>query len=72
MTSTIDVRPAFVPHPCFDDPAQHHQILNPTREPANGRASRRANVPAGLPRGLAGLYEVPLLSREQEIHLFRK
>ncbi len=72
ITSTIDVRPGFVPHPCFDDPAQHDQILDPMPEPAAGRAPRRASVPAGLPPYLAGLYEVPLLGREQEIHLFRK
>ncbi len=29
-------------------------------------------MPAGLPRYLASLYEVPLLTREQEQHLFRK
>jgi RNA polymerase primary sigma factor/RNA polymerase sigma factor len=29
-------------------------------------------VPAGLPPYLASLYEVPLLTREQEYHLFRK
>ena len=29
-------------------------------------------VPAGLPPYLASLYDVPLLSREQEAHLFRK
>jgi RNA polymerase primary sigma factor/RNA polymerase sigma factor len=29
-------------------------------------------VPAGLPSYLAALYDVPLLTREQEYHLFRK
>ena len=29
-------------------------------------------MPSGLPAYLAGLYEVPLLTREQETHLFRK
>jgi RNA polymerase primary sigma factor len=72
MTPTIDVRLKFVPHPCFDDPAQHGQILDPMPEPADGRARCRANVPVGLPAYLAGLYEVPLLDREQEVHLFRK
>ena len=33
---------------------------------------RRVRPPAGLPRYLASLYEVPLLTREQEYYLFRK
>ncbi len=33
---------------------------------------RRVKPPAGLPRYLASLYEVPLLTREQEYYLFRK
>ena len=34
--------------------------------------SRKARPPAGLPPYLASLYDVPLLTREQEAHLFRK
>jgi len=33
---------------------------------------RKTKVPAGLPNYLASLYDVPLLNREQEGHLFRK
>ncbi|MEX0824991.1 MAG: sigma-70 family RNA polymerase sigma factor, partial [Pirellulaceae bacterium] len=33
---------------------------------------RKIRVPAGLPPYLAALYDVPLLVREQEYHLFRK
>lgn len=33
---------------------------------------RRTKVPSGLPNYLASLYDVPLLTREQEQHLFRK
>ncbi len=36
------------------------------------RRPRRRGCPAGLPPYLASLYEVPLLTREQEAHLFRK
>lgn len=32
----------------------------------------RNNMPSGLPPELTALYEVPLLSREQEAHLFRQ
>ncbi len=59
-------------HPSFDDPAQHAEILAPLPEPADGQAPRRTKAPKGLPPYLASLYEVPLLSREQEAHLFRK
>ncbi len=59
-------------HPSFDDPAAHAEILGPWPEPADGRAPRRTKAPKGLPPYLASLYEVPLLSREQEAHLFRK
>ena len=41
-------------------------------EPADGKAPRRTKAPKGLPPYLASLYEVPLLAREQEAHLFRK
>ena len=34
-------------------------------------STRKARRPAGLPPYLASLYEIPLLSREQEQHLFR-
>ena len=44
----------------------------PMPEPADGKAPRRTKAPKGLPPYLADLYEVPLLSREQEVHLFRK
>jgi RNA polymerase primary sigma factor len=33
---------------------------------------KKTRLPAGLPPYLASLYEVPLLTREQEVHLFRK
>jgi RNA polymerase primary sigma factor len=68
----LDVRLRFVPHPSFDDPAQHEQILEQMPEPADGRAPLRPKAPVGLPPYLAGLYDVPLLGREQEMHMFRK
>lgn len=45
------------------------RILTPM--PAN-QASRKSKPPSGLPTYLSALYQVPLLSREQEYHLFRK
>jgi RNA polymerase primary sigma factor/RNA polymerase sigma factor len=35
-------------------------------------AAKKARLPSGLPPYLASLYEVPLLTREQEVYLFRK
>ena len=34
--------------------------------------AKKARLPSGLPPYLASLYEVPLLTREQEVYLFRK
>ncbi|MBN2475845.1 MAG: sigma-70 family RNA polymerase sigma factor [Pirellulales bacterium] len=45
-------------------------VLGPP--PASDQPSRKARLPSGLPPYLASLYEVPLLTREQEAHLFRK
>jgi RNA polymerase primary sigma factor len=62
----------YIAHPSFDDPAARDAILAPM--PASGVARvRRTKASAGLPPYLASLYhEAPLLSREQETHLFRK
>jgi RNA polymerase primary sigma factor len=54
----------------FDKPAMEKAILGPM--PESNEPRKRARVPAGLPRYLASLYEVPLLTREQEQYLFRK
>ena len=40
--------------------------------PVNSEPSKKARLPSGLPPYLASLYEVPLLGRAQEAHLFRK
>jgi RNA polymerase primary sigma factor len=40
--------------------------------PENDPPARKPRAPRGLPAYLASLYEVPLLTREQEPHLFRK
>ena len=40
--------------------------------PSTDTPSRKARRPADLPPYLASLYEIPLLTREQEQHLFRK
>jgi RNA polymerase primary sigma factor/RNA polymerase sigma factor len=35
-------------------------------------SGKKVRLPKGLPPYLASLYEVPLLTREQEVHLFRR
>jgi RNA polymerase primary sigma factor/RNA polymerase sigma factor len=40
--------------------------------PRSGEPARKLRAPADLPAYLASLYKVPLLTREQEAHLFRK
>ncbi len=45
-------------------------ILTPM--PADDEPLKKSRLPSGLPPYLASLYEVPLLSRHQEAHLFRK
>jgi RNA polymerase primary sigma factor len=61
----------FMPDPSFETPGIEAEILAALPEPAAGKA-RRSKPPEGLPPYLASLYDVPLLSREQEAHLFRK
>lgn len=60
----------YIDNEIFDHPGVEREILGPMPEPE--RRPRKTRVPAGLPPYLAALYEVPLLSREQEYHLFRK
>lgn len=65
----------YIPHESFDDPKKEAEILAPMPNFEQYEANRlkaRHNMPSGLPPELGALYEVPLLNREQEAHLFRK
>lgn len=60
-------------------PNDEFQRVTATRErailapaPAAAESPKRPWSAEGLPAYLAGFYEAPLLSREQEVHLFRK
>jgi len=68
MELTLD----FIPNEVFTqtNEALVAEILGPTPEPII--PPRKMKPPAGLPTYLASLYDVPLLTREQEYHLFRK
>ena len=59
----------YMGNECFADPSMEKEILGPL--PPQEKP-KKVRVPGGLPNYLASLYDVPLLSREQEAHLFRK
>ncbi len=54
----------------FENTSRESEYLGSGPEPAS--APRKVRVPADLPSYLAALYDVALLTREQEYHLFRK
>jgi RNA polymerase sigma factor (sigma-70 family) len=63
----------YIPHPSFDDPAMEAVILAPMPdEEAYEKKRREMKAPKDTPPELAPLFEVPLLNKEQEQHLFRK
>ncbi len=65
-----DLSLEFVPSPEFHRPNAQQRIAEPM--PASSAAACKVRTPPGLPPYLASLYETPLLTREQERHLFRK
>ncbi|MCD6303571.1 MAG: sigma-70 family RNA polymerase sigma factor, partial [Planctomycetes bacterium] len=67
----------YVHNAQFDLPNADELILHGDDEPQDkphptGRPSRRTKGPEGLPPYLRALYEVPLLTAEQERNLFRR
>jgi RNA polymerase sigma factor (sigma-70 family) len=63
----------YIPHPSFEDPARETEFLGPMPDHEAYEARRREmKAPKDVPAELASLYEVPLLNKEQEQHLFRK
>ena len=63
----------FVPNDNFarvKSQKREKRVLGPP--PPGDPAVKKPRLPSGLPPYLASLYEVPLLSRAQEAHLFRK
>ncbi len=70
----LDLPLDFIPNEEFArirrSPSRERKVLGPV--PEAEKPARRPRLPSGLPPYLASLYEVPLLTREQEVHLFRK
>ncbi len=63
----------YIPHPSFDDPALEGEILASMPDLEQFEEKRRQMaVPKDVPPELASLYEMPLLTKEQEQHLFRQ
>lgn len=60
----------FIANPMFEQADADQQIMVPMPEPET--PPRKVRAPSGLPPYLASLYEVPLLTGEQERHLFRQ
>jgi len=60
-------------HASFDDPTQEGAILGPMPgAEAFEEARRKLRIPKDAPPELFSNYEMPLLNKEQEQHLFRK
>jgi RNA polymerase primary sigma factor/RNA polymerase sigma factor len=59
----------FMPNALFSRSTAEKVVNQPFPGPVETKKVRR---PSGLPAYLASLYEVPLLTREQEVWLFRK
>lgn len=63
----------YIPHPDFARPELHEGFLAPMPASEEYDAKRRAmKAPRDVPPELAACYEYPLLSADQERHLFRK
>ena len=60
----------YIDNPRFARKGADNACLSPM--PENEASKRKPKRPAGLPPYLASLYEIPLLTKEQEQHLFRK
>jgi RNA polymerase primary sigma factor/RNA polymerase sigma factor len=60
----------FIPNALFARVSAEKVVNQPY--PGLADAAKKVRRPSGLPAYLASLYEVPLLTREQEVWLFRK
>ena len=68
----LETKLEFIPHASFDDPDGSGPDHGPDARARRRQGPRRPRAPKGLPPYLASLYEVPLLDRDQEAHLFRQ
>ncbi len=63
----------YIYHPSFDDPSLEGEIMAPMPDLDAYETKRRSmHAPKDVPAELASQYEWPLLSKDQEQHLFRQ
>ena len=62
----------YIAHPSFDDPSAHDAILAPAPAAVDVKAPGRIKPAAYRDSFLGDFRGAPILSREQEAHLFRK
>jgi len=62
----------YINHASFDDPAARDAILGPLTHTVDDHLARRLHTFAWLALLPAGPSDAPVLSREQEAHMFRK
>jgi RNA polymerase primary sigma factor len=63
----------FITHPDFENPDYDELFLGPMPQAEEYEAKKRSmHAPRDVPPELASCYEYPLLTREQEAHLFRQ
>ena len=60
----------YMPNAEFEDESRVDEMVADL--PVAAESTRKVRAPSGLPPYLASLYDVPLLTRDQEYHLFRK
>jgi RNA polymerase primary sigma factor len=68
----LGARLRYIHHPGFDDPAARDAILAPAPEPVGERGPDRGRPSRRPAPYVAGYGAAPVLSREQEAHLFRR
>ncbi len=70
---SLGARIKFVSHPSFDDSTVAAEILGPMPGPVGGgKDPRNARAPEDLASSAAESHDPKFLTREQEVHLFRK
>jgi len=63
----------YIYNESFDDPAKEAEIMGPMPNMEKYETEKqKMRIPKDVPLELASLYEVPLLSKDQEQHLFRQ
>jgi RNA polymerase primary sigma factor len=71
--ASLEARIKFVGHPDFDDPTATAEILGPMPGPVGrGKGPGKAQAREVLPLSDADFQDSRYLTREQEVHLFRK